>query len=342
MARKDLTQRQRNIRRIIIIATLFFSLFMIFLIGSTIGKAGISFPHVIMALFHQGDPKEVDIVLNGRLPRLFLALLVGLGMGASGVIMQNLLHNDLASPGTLGVADGSGLFVTLYFAFLSTKAIGGPIALPILALIGGLISAFIIYLLGTKRKKPISPTKLIMTGVAMSAFYGAVSTFLMYVLDENQLSNLQRWNAGDISSSIPWTNVLVLAIWILAFFSITMFETKTLDAINLGYDIATGLGVRVKFKFILLSLLAVGMASASVAFGGNFFFLGLIGPHIARRLVGTKTKYLIPASGAVSGIIIILANILVENVSIFANIPTGIFVSIIAVPYFIYLLLKTR
>jgi len=339
---KDLTQKQRSIRRIIIITTLFVSLFIIFLIGCSIGKAGISFPHVIMALFHKGDPKEIDIVINGRLPRLFLALLVGIGMGAAGVIMQNLLHNDLASPGTLGVADGSSLFVTLYFAFLSTKAIGGPIALPILALIGGLISAFIIYLLGTKRHKPISPTKLIMTGVAMSAFYGAISTFLMYVLDENQLGNLQRWNAGDISSTIPWMNVLVLFIWILVFFSITMVYTQTLDVINLGYDTATGLGVNVKKSFIILSLLAVGMSSASVAFGGNFFFLGLIGPHIARRLVGTKTKYLIPASGAVSSIIIILANILVENVSIFANIPTGIFVSIIAVPYFLYLLIKSR
>ena len=341
MDRRDLSQRQRSVRRIILIASLFISLFIIFLIGCSVGKAGISFPNVIKALFGKGDPSEVDIIRNLRLPRLFLALLVGIGMGASGVIMQNLLHNDLASPGTLGVADGASLFVTIYFAFFTTKYVGS-ILLPFLALIGGLLSAVIIFLLGTKKHKPISPTKLIMTGVAMAAFYGAISTFLMYILDENQLQNLQIWNAGDISSNIPWRNVLILFIWIVIFFSITMSQTGTLDVINLGYDTATGLGVNVKKSFILLSVLAVGMASASVAFGGNFFFLGLIGPHIARKMVGTKTKYLIPASGAVSGIIIIFANILVENVNMFANIPTGIFVSIIAVPYFLYLLIKAR
>ena len=108
------------------------------------------------------------------------------------------------------------------------------------------------------------------------------------------------------------------------------------------YDIATGLGVNVKRAFLTLSFLAVGMSSASVAFGGNFFFLGLIGPHIARRVVGTDTRYLLPAAGLVSAVILVLANTLVENVELFINIPTGIFVSILAVPYFLYLLIKAR
>ena len=135
---------------------------------------------------------------------------------------------------------------------------------------------------------------------------------------------------------------LILAIWLLIFGAVLMWNAKTLNAINLGYDVATGLGVNVKASFTLLSFLAVGMSSAAVAFGGNFFFLGLIGPHIARRIVGTDTRFLIPAAGVTSAIIIVAANILVENVEIFINIPTGIFVSILAVPYFLYLLIRQR
>lgn len=340
MLEKRLTLKQRNSLRVVKICALFIILFAVFLLGCCLGPYAISFGDVINTLFGGGTENTRLVIFDFRLPRLCLAILVGFGMGASGVIMQNLLHNDLASPGTLGVADGSSLFVTLYVALIA-GTIDQPVLLPILALIGGLLSAGIIYLLGTKRKKPLSSTKLIMTGVAMGACYSAVATFLMYILDESQLEFIQRWNAGELWGT-RWDYILILTVWLFIFGLFTMYEAKTLNAINLGYDIATGLGVNVKVSFSILAFLAVGMSSASVAFGGNFFFLGLIGPHIARKLVGTDTRYLIPASGVTSAVIIIAANILVEDLEIFMNIPTGIFVSILSVPYFLYLLIKSR
>lgn len=315
-------------------------LLAIFLTGCCLGPYAIKFPEVLGTLAGKGTYQARLVIFDFRLPRLCLAILVGIGMGASGVIMQNLLHNDLASPGTLGVADGSSFFVTLYVALIAKK-IDQPVWLPILALVGGLISAGIIYLLGTKRKRPISSTKLIMTGVAMGACYSAVGTFAMYVLDETQLEFIQRWQSGELWGT-QWNYIMILTVWLFIFGILAMWQSNKLNAINLGYDIATGLGVSVKAAFMMLSFLAVGMSSASVAFGGNFFFLGLIGPHIARRIVGTDARYLIPAAGVVSSIIIVAANILVENVEIFINIPTGIFVSILAVPYFLYLLVKAK
>ena len=332
--------RSRSRARIVRIVLLLLLLLLIFVTGCCLGPYAIPAGSVLRTLLGQGSPREQMVIFDYRLPRLVLAILVGIGMGASGVIMQNLLHNDLASPGTLGVADGSSLFVTLYVALIAKK-VEQPVLLPLLALIGGLISAVIIYLLGTKRKKPISSTKLIMTGVAMGACYSAVGTFAMYVLDESQLEFIQRWQSGELWGT-EWNYILILSVWLLVFGMITMYFAKTLNVINLGYDIASSLGVNVKFSFGMFAFLAVAMSSASVAFGGNFFFLGLIGPHIARRIVGTDTRYLIPASGAVSAVIIVAANILVENVEIFINIPTGIFVSILAVPYFLYLLIKAR
>ena len=340
MAERRLSLEKRNSLRVLKISVLFALLLIIFLLGCCVGRKAIKFTEVIETLFGGGTADSKLVIFDFRLPRLCLAILVGFGMGASGVIMQNLLHNDLASPGTLGVADGSSLFVTLYVALIAGN-IDQPILLPVLALIGGLLSAGIIYLLGTKRKKPLSSTKLIMTGVAMGACYSAVATFMMYLLDESKLEFIQRWNAGELWGT-KWDYILILTVWLFVFGLLTMYEAKTLNTINLGYDIATGLGVNVKVSFSVLAFLAVGMSSASVAFGGNFFFLGLIGPHIARKLVGTDTRFLIPASGVTSAVIIIAANILVEDLEIFMNIPTGIFVSILSVPYFLYLLIKTR
>lgn len=338
---KKLTYEEKSRLRVVKIIAIVVLLAAVFLLGCCLGPYGIPFGDVVKTLFGGGTPRTELVIFEFRLPRLCLALLVGFGMGAAGVIMQNLLHNDLASPGTLGVADGSSLFVTLYVALIMQKDIDQPILLPVLALIGGLLSAGIIYLLGTKRKKPLSSTKLIMTGVAMGACYSAVATFMMYLLDESQLEFIQRWNSGELWGT-EWNYILVLTVWLALFGAASVYSARTLNAINLGYDIATGLGVSVKRSFSVLAFLAVGMSSASVAFGGNFFFLGLIGPHIARKLVGTDARYLIPAAGVTSAVIIIAANILVEDVSFFMNIPTGIFVSILSVPYFLYLLIKSR
>ena len=304
---------------IIINLLLFLLLFIIFVIGFHVGQYKLTFVEVIQTIFGQGTPESNKVLLEIRLPRLVLACLVGLGMGIAGVVMQNLLHNDLASP----TKDDSPLF------------------LPILALVGGILSAFLIFALSYKRKKALSRTRVIMTGVAMSAVFGAIGTFAMFILDQNQLEFLQRWQSGELWGT-EWNYILILFVWIMIFGSIIYFKSRTLNAINLGYDIARGLGVNVVAEFLLLAFCAVAISSGAVAFGGNFFFLGLIAPHISRRLVGEDLRLLLPASSIVAGIIVLVADMLVQGISIFANIPTGVIVSVVSVPYFIFLLLKTR
>ena len=254
--------------------------------------------------------------------------------------MQSLLHNDLASPGTLGVADGSSLFVSLYVAWTAGK-IEHPILLPLSAFIGGVISAILIYKLGIKKKTPLSPVHLVMTGVAMSAVYSASITFLMYILDETQLEMIQRWQSGELWAT-NGNSLILLTGWLALCEMLLLSQTYKLNTIQLGYEMATSLGVHVKKDFVVLSFLAIAISSASVAFGGNFFFLGLIGPHIARKLVGVDTRFLIPAAGIVSALLLIISVILVENVSVFVNVPAGIVISLLSVPYFIYLLMKVE
>lgn len=323
---------------IIINILLFILLIIVFLIGCNVGQYKISILQVFETLFGGGDKYSKMTLFEFRLPRLCLALLVGIGMGMAGVSMQNLLHNDLASPGTLGVSDGSGLFVTLYVALFKTTT-SSPLLLPILALVGGLLSAIIIFLLSIKKKSNIDPVRLIMTGVSMSACYGAIGTIMMYALDQSQLEFLQRWQSGELWGT-DWNYILILFIWLLLFGGVIYYKSRTLNAIEMGYDIAKGIGVNVKKEFIIISFCAVAISSASVAFGGNFFFLGLIGPHIARKMVGTDNRILFPASSIISAILILVADMLVMGVDFLINIPTGILVSILSVPYFIYLLIK--
>ena len=325
---------------IIVNMILFTLLLIIFITGFHVGQFHLSFDEVLKIFIGQGTPEANKVLLEIRLPRLVLACLVGLGMGIAGVVMQNLLHNDLASPGTLGVSDGSALFVTLYITLIKTKD-DSPILLPILALIGGILSALLIFALSYQRKKQLSRTRVIMTGVAMSAVFGAVGTFAMFILDQNQLEFLQRWQSGELWGT-EWNYILILTIWIMIFGSIVYYKSRTLNTINIGYDVARGLGVNVVKEFLVLAFCAVAISSGAVAFGGNFFFLGLIAPHIARKLVGEDLRVLLPASSIIAGIIVLVADMLVQGVSFLANIPTGVIVSVVSVPYFIFLLLKAR
>lgn len=338
--RKEKSPLERRRARIIKMIILVVILVLVFIAGCLLGPNKLSLVEVLKTFIGKGSKSANLTMFEYRLPRLCLAILVGLCMGAAGVIMQNLLHNDLASPGTLGVSDGSTLFVTIYITFISGKATN-PILMPFLALAGGMLSALIIYALGTKKGKQLSTTRLIMTGISVGAAYSAIGTFITYLLDENKISQLQSWQAGELWGT-QWIYILILFIWFLVFGSMALYKGKTLNTINLGYDLATSLGVNTKKEFALLAFISVALSAGAVAFGGNFFFLGLIGPHIARRIVHTDARYLIPTSGIVAGIMVMSANVLVTDFDLFANIPTGILVSIISVPYFIYLLLKSK
>jgi iron complex transport system permease protein len=322
-----------------------FLMFLIILITATIsinsGKMNLSPMEVLNVIQGRGSDKQNLIVFDFRLPRIILGMLVGIGMGASGCIMQSLLRNDMASPGTLGISSGSGLFVLIFVVIFSAQGVSSAIALPLLAFAGGITAAALIFLLSYRRGRDISPTGLILTGVALSSGYSALTTLLTLKLDQNQMDFIQRWNAGSLWGD-DWRYLAILAPWTLILVGYVIYKSRILNTLHLGNQTATGLGVAVKPEFLGLSLAAVALSSGSVSLGGNFFFVGMISPHMARKLVGPNHKLLLPTSCLSGAIIVLVADTITRTISFGADIPTGIVITVLSTPYFLYLLAKAN
>ncbi|WP_353096834.1 iron ABC transporter permease [Tissierella praeacuta] len=333
-------KEKRNLYRnlsIILILSILIVLSIVISINS--GKMNLSPKAVLNVLLGKGTDKENLIVFEFRLPRIVLAILVGIGMGVSGVVMQSLLRNDMASPGTLGISSGSGLFVLLFISVFSGKGMFSIVALPFLSFIGGITAAALIFFLSHHKGKEISPTELILTGVAVSTGYSALTLLITLKLDDSKMEFIQRWMAGNLWGA-DWKYIKIMLPWILIIFLYIFYKSRILNAINLGNQTAVGLGVEVKKEFLKLSLGAVALSSGSVALGGNFFFVGMISPHLARKLVGSNHKVLIPASAMIGSLIVLVADTLTRTMSFDTDIPTGIIITVLSTPYFLYLLAK--
>lgn len=299
----------RNSRGISIILLLTMLTLLVAILSMNVGKMNLSPLEVFKVIIGEGTNKQNLIVFEFRLPRIVLSVLVGIGMGISGCIMQSLLKNDMASPGTLGISSGSGLFVLLYITLFASEGLLSPIILPGLAFAGGLTAAFLIFMFAFRRGRDISPTGLILTGVAMGSGYSALSLILTLRLDKQQYDFALRWQAGDLWGD-DWSYIMVLLPWVLIICLYVFYRSNTLNTLNLGNQTASGLGVAIKREFIGLTIAAVALASGSVALGGNFFFVGMVSPHLARRLVGPNHKLLLPTTALVGALVILIADTL--------------------------------
>lgn len=305
------------------------------------GKMNLSPLEVWNVILGRGTAKQNLIIFEFRLPRIILSLLVGIGMGISGCIMQSLLRNDMASPGTLGISSGSGLFVLIFVVLFSAGTVSSAILMPLLSFVGGMTAAGLIFLLSYRRCRDVSPTGLILTGVALGSGYGALTTLLTLKLNENQMDFVQRWSAGSLWGD-EWRYLVILIPWTLILCGYVFYKAHVLNTLNLGNETAAGLGVAVKPEFLGLSVAAVALSSGSVSLGGNFFFVGMISPHMARKLVGPNHKLLLPAAGLCGAIIVLLADTVTRTISLGTDVPTGIVITVLSTPYFLYLLAKAN
>ncbi|MFJ8072225.1 FecCD family ABC transporter permease [Peribacillus sp. NPDC096447] len=311
------------------------------LISLNTGTLRLSPFKVIQTLFGYGDFKSSTILFEYRIPRILITMLAGVGLGISGAILQGLSRNPLADPGILGLHAGASfgliIFVT-YFHSLDEKA---SILIPLFTSLGGVLTAFLIVLLAYDRYKGILPIRLILIGIAISAGFSAITLFLSLRLDEETYSFASRWLVGNVWGR-DWIHVIALFPWILILAPYAWFQSNTLNALTLGDDVAAGLGASVQKQRLLMLATAVGLSCASVAMAGGIGFIGLVAPHLARRLVGPMYQHFLPVSGLIGLIILVLADTIGRSIFQPNAIPAGIVVAAIGAPYFLYLLTKTK
>jgi len=328
-------------RGLIVIVTVSILIAIAFIISVNTGYIRLTPMELLQTMFGQGTDKQELILFSFRLPRIVISILIGAGLAISGAVMQGIFRNTLADPGILGINSGAGLMVMLLVSFYPTTSAAPVFLLPIVAFVGAGLTAALIYVLSYKRYQGISPIRLLLTGVAVAAGMSAAMIVLTLRLDPEKYQFVATWLAGSIWGT-SWKFVLSLLPWIVILIPYVIYKARVLNVLNLGEQTSTGLGVEVtKEQFGLLAA-AVGLAAASVAVSGGIGFVGLVGPHLARRLVGPKHQLMLPATALLGALLVITADTIGRWILQPSEIPTGIVVAVIGAPYFLYLLARAK
>lgn len=294
---------------------------------------------LVETLSGYGDEVRQMVLVSFRLPRVLLAVLVGLGISVSGVLLQGVLRNDLAAPGVLGVSSGANLGVTIVL-LLGGLSSPSPWVVPGASIAGGMGTVLLVCLLAADRGN-VSPTRLLLTGVAVSAALGAFTLILSLNIDRQVYARAVAWMAGSFNKA-DWNYVAALAGWLAVTLPMAWLAGPVLNVLYLGDDAATSLGLPVRRWRMGLLVLAAILGAVCMAMVGSIVFLGLIAPHIARRLVGPNHVTLMPAAALVGAVLMLAADTLGRTVLAPAEIPAGISVGVLGGVYFLYLLMTIK
>ena len=307
---------------------------MVLLFGLSIrlGTYTLSFEEIWAAF--QPDDKNYFTLMEYRLPRAVLAVLLGGALAISGVLVQSVVRNPLASPDILGINNAAGLVAVSVLMFLPNLAFYW---MPIFAFLGGVLSFVILWIVCGFNFRPI---KMAIIGVALSALWAAISHYLM-LTNPVEINTAMLWLTGSLWGR-SWSYLNVVLPWLVVLLPLPFIFCRDLDTLGLGENKASTLGVTVNKVQISVLVLAVALSTTAVAICGPIAFLGLVAPHLARRLVGGRHRTLLPAALIIGALLLQLSDILARVIDPPTELPAGILTAIIGAPYFFYLLMRTK
>ena len=305
---------------------------LLFVLSIRYGTYTLSFDEISQA-FHPDD-KNYFTLMEYRLPRALLAIIIGGALAISGVLVQSVVRNPLASPDILGINNAAGLVAVTVLIFLPNLAFYW---LPIFAFIGGVLSFILLWMICGFNFRPI---KMAIIGVALSALWAAISHYLM-LTNPVEINTAMLWLTGSLWGR-SWAYVNVVLPWLLVLLPLPFIFCRDLDTLGLGENKAATLGVSVNKTQILVLVLAVALSTTAVAICGPIAFLGLVAPHLARKLVGGRHRTLLPASMLIGTLLLQISDILARVIDPPTELPAGILTAIIGAPYFFYLLMRTK
>lgn len=334
-------ERRRRKKGILVMFVIGFLIVIAFLISMNTGYVRLAPMDVLRTLTGLGSDRQRLILFDLRLPRIVISMLIGAGLAVSGCVMQGISRNALADPGILGINAGAGLMVTLFISFYPSTAAAPVYLLPVLALAGAGMTAALIFSLAYKRHRGLSPTRLLFNGIAVAAGISSAMIVLTMRLSPENYQFVATWLAGSIWGA-NWSFVFSLLPWIIVLLPYVIYKAPIMNVLQMDVQTATGLGVPVAREQLKLLSAAVGLAASCVAVSGGIGFVGLIGPHLARQLVGPKHQLLLPASALAGSLLVITADTIGRWILQPMEVPTGIVVAVIGAPYFLYLLARSK
>lgn len=320
---------------------LLLAIIAVFLVSLNMGTMKIPLAEVVKAFNGTGSEQNYTVLMHFRLPRMVIAILIGAGIAVSGAILQSVSRNALADPGILGINSGAGLAVVLYIFYFQGSSFSSGIwsvyIMPFAALVGAFLAAFLIYSLAWKQG--VTPIRLVLVGIGINAAFGALIIVFQLMMDPNNFMQATIWLSGSIWGA-SWEYVVAILPWILFLVPWAVYKSQNLNVLNLGDHTAAGLGVTVERERRTLLFISVALAGACVAVGGGIAFLGLVAPHLARKLVGPRHQGMLPVSALLGSLVLLVADMIGKNLMAPSEIPVGLVVSCLGAPYFIYLLIK--
>lgn len=303
------------------------------------GDHTVSFSDLLSVLTQPAgiNPQVEMIVLDLRMPRALLAALVGAALAVAGAIAQAVMRNPLAEPGILGINAGAALAAMIVIVALDNAPIQ---LLPWAGFAGAGGMAAAIYMLSW-RNGGTSSLRIILIGIGLSALAGAATTFLTAFGEVGDVQRAMIWLAGSVYHA-DWMGVYVLTLWLVTPLAVTMISSRQLDLIRFGDNAARSLGQRVNLVRGLMILLCALLSGAAVAAAGLISFVGLVAPHIARRIAGPAHARLIPVSALIGATLVVAADLAGRSIIAPAQLPAGIVTALIGAPFFAYLLWGRR
>lgn len=304
------------------------------------GDMKITPSEIINLLIGNGNYSQSIVIFDFRMPRIVITLIVGFSLAIAGSVIQTTTQNPMADTSFLGINSGAGIAVMLFIALVKNQD-ANIYLLPILALIGALISTTLVFIFSYKRNSGITPNRLLLTGVALSGCFSSIMVLLTLKLSPDNYQFVMNWLTGSIWGT-SWEYILIALPWIIICTIVIFTKLTILDSFNLGDDVAQSLGISLKRERIILISLSVILAGVSVSISGGIGFIGLITPNLARRIIGYKHSKQLVLSGMLGSFLLLAADTIGQLISSSSEIPVGIIVALIGAPYFVYILIKSN
>ena len=332
-------------RKVLFLISLVLGIILLAGFAATQGSANISVLDVYTTILARFLPGHLEtnwfsdtIVWGLRLHRIMLAIVGGMGLATAGAVMQGILKNPLASPFTLGIASAAGFGAALAIVF-GAGFVGGEYIIIANAFVFTLLASMSVY--GLAKYKGITPETMILAGIAIMYLFSAMTSFLQYVGNADQVQEVVFWMMGSLGRS-SWDKVWIVTAIVAICFPYLLLKSWDINAMGTGDETAKSLGVNVERTRIVCMILVSLITAGVICFTGTIGFIGLVSPHISRMVIGGDHRFLLPASALVGGLLLLGADTVARTILDPVILPVGIMTAFLGVPFFVYLFLRRK